>query len=186
MRKRMVTSREESTNSLRAVLTRYSAFREGKHALRARLMHKHSIKGPGNQVGKSRLDIGSCSSGNLNADVCFGLSLRNQVECRLSIGSKGLTNTKVNFRYFSVGDATKTVAFGPGLLHGTAPAVPVMFMIQARDKVGFVFVILYASLFAYFVVPHDDKPLTFSSKWLMLARGPLLHCREGQPRRCVA
>lgn len=58
-----------------------------------------------------------------------------QVECRLSIGSKGLTNTKVNFQYFSVGDATKTVAFGPGLLHGTAPAVPVMFMIQARDKV---------------------------------------------------
>lgn len=58
-----------------------------------------------------------------------------QVECRLSIGSKGLTNTKVNFQYFSVGDATKTVAFGPGLLPGTAPAVPVVFMIQARDKV---------------------------------------------------
>ncbi len=60
-----------------------------------------------------------------------------QVECRLSIGSKGLTNTKVNFQYFSVGDATKTVAFGPGLLRGTAPAVPVVFMIQARDKVIF-------------------------------------------------
>ncbi|CAB1113053.1 unnamed protein product [Ectocarpus sp. CCAP 1310/34] len=59
-----------------------------------------------------------------------------QVECRLSIGPKGLTNTKVNFQYFSVGDATKTVAFGPGLLHGTAPAVPVVFMIQARDKIG--------------------------------------------------
>eukprot|EP00903_Cladosiphon_okamuranus_P015249 g14093.t1 len=59
-----------------------------------------------------------------------------QVECRLSIGSKGLTNTKVNFQYFSVGDATKTVAFGPGLLHGTAPGVPVVFMIQARDKMG--------------------------------------------------
>lgn len=53
----------------------------------------------------------------------------------MSIGSKGLTNTKVNFQYFSVGDATKTVAFGPGLLHGTAPGVPVVFMIQARDKV---------------------------------------------------
>ena len=61
--------------------------------------------------------------------------IHRQVECRLSIGSKGLTNTKVNFQYFSVGDATKTVAFGPGLLHGTAPAVPVVFMIQARDKV---------------------------------------------------
>lgn len=65
----------------------------------------------------------------------FDLAHYHQVECRLSIGSKGLTNTKVNFQYFSVGDATKTVAFGPGLLHGTAPAVPVMFMIQARDKV---------------------------------------------------
>ena len=53
----------------------------------------------------------------------------------MSIGSKGLTNTKVIFQYFSVGDATKTVAFGPGLLHGTAPEVPVVFMIQARDKV---------------------------------------------------
>eukprot|EP00904_Undaria_pinnatifida_P003126 jgi/Undpi1/12814/HiC_scaffold_7.g02481.m1 len=59
-----------------------------------------------------------------------------QVECRLSIGSKGLTNTKVNFQYFSVGDATKTVAFGPGLLHGMAPGVPVVFIIQARDKIG--------------------------------------------------
>lgn len=65
----------------------------------------------------------------------FNLARCHQVECRLSIGSKGLTNTKVNFQYFSVGDATKTVAFGPGLLHGTAPSVPVMFMIQARDKV---------------------------------------------------
>ena len=63
-----------------------------------------------------------------------------QVECRLSIGSKGLTNTKVNFQYFSVGDATKTVAFGPGLLHGMAPGVPVVFIIQARDKVNYLYV----------------------------------------------
>ncbi|CAM9257232.1 unnamed protein product, partial [Sphacelaria rigidula] len=56
------------------------------------------------------------------------------VECRLSIGTRGLTNTKVNFQYFSVGDATNTVAFGPGLLRGIAAGVPVEFIIQARDK----------------------------------------------------
>lgn len=53
----------------------------------------------------------------------------------MSIGTRGLTNTKVNFQYFSVGDATNTVAFGPGLLRGIAAGVPVEFIIQARDKV---------------------------------------------------
>lgn len=41
----------------------------------------------------------------------------------------------VNFQYFSVGDATKTVAFGPGVLSGLAPGKTAVFMIQARDKV---------------------------------------------------
>ncbi|CAN0091851.1 unnamed protein product, partial [Discosporangium mesarthrocarpum] len=59
-----------------------------------------------------------------------------QVECRLAIGTKSLTNTTVYFQYFSVGDANNTVAFGPGLLEGSATGVPVVFIIQARDKVG--------------------------------------------------
>ncbi|CAM9266952.1 unnamed protein product [Chrysoparadoxa australica] len=57
-------------------------------------------------------------------------------EIRVSIGPKGLTSKTLEFQYFSVGDATKTLAFGPGLLDGFAAALPVQFMIQAIDKIG--------------------------------------------------
>lgn len=37
-----------------------------------------------------------------------------EVECRVAIGSKSLTNSTTNFSFFSVGNANTTVAFGPG------------------------------------------------------------------------
>lgn len=57
-----------------------------------------------------------------------------QVEGRLAIAGKSLTNSVVHFSYFSVANANTTVAFGPGVLSGSAATVPTVFVIQARDN----------------------------------------------------
>lgn len=57
-----------------------------------------------------------------------------QVEGRLAIAGKSLTNSVVRFSYFSVANANTTVAFGPGVLSGSAATVPTVFVIQARDN----------------------------------------------------
>ncbi len=59
-----------------------------------------------------------------------------EVEVRVSIGMKSLTNTSIGYKYFSVCDGSQTVAFGPGILKGFVACKPVEFMIQARDKTG--------------------------------------------------
>ena len=58
------------------------------------------------------------------------------VECRVKLGAKTLTNGTVPFSYFSVTDATKSLAFGPGLLEGFTAGFPTSFVIQAKDKNG--------------------------------------------------
>lgn len=67
-----------------------------------------------------------------------------QVEGRLAIAGKSLTNSVVRFSYFSVANANTTVAFGPGVLSGSAATVPTVFVIQARDNAS---ANRYASLF---------------------------------------
>lgn len=59
-----------------------------------------------------------------------------EVEARVKLGQKTLTNASVNFSYFSVTDCFQSLAFGPGLLEGNAAAVPTSFVIQAKDKTG--------------------------------------------------
>jgi dynein heavy chain len=60
-----------------------------------------------------------------------------QVEVRVAIGGKTFTNSSAEFRYFSVTDATRSVAFGPGLLTQIPPQHPVQFIVQARDRHNF-------------------------------------------------
>jgi len=59
-----------------------------------------------------------------------------EVEARVKLGSKTLTNASVAFSYFSVTDCEESLAFGPGLLEGNAVGVPTSFVIQAKDKTG--------------------------------------------------
>ena len=58
------------------------------------------------------------------------------VEARVKLGSKSLTNGTVDFSFFSVTDSTKSLAFGPGLLNGIAAGFPTSFVIQAKDRTG--------------------------------------------------
>ncbi|GMH84222.1 hypothetical protein TrST_g13493, partial [Triparma strigata] len=59
-----------------------------------------------------------------------------EVECRVKLGSKALTNATVGFSFFSVTDSTTSLAFGPGLLEGVAAGFPTSFVIQAKDRSG--------------------------------------------------
>ena len=59
-----------------------------------------------------------------------------EVELRLSIGSKNLTNVAVNFSYFPVASAATSLAFGPGLIEGAHSGDLVHFVIQAKDTSG--------------------------------------------------
>jgi hypothetical protein len=59
-----------------------------------------------------------------------------QVQCRLKIGSAGLTNTGVGIKFFEVTSASETVVFGPGISDGCAAGDPVCLIIQAKDTNG--------------------------------------------------
>jgi dynein heavy chain, axonemal len=56
------------------------------------------------------------------------------VECRVAVGGKSLTNSTVVFRYFAVTSCDTTVCFGPGLLNGCVAQFPCSFIIQAKDN----------------------------------------------------
>ena len=59
-----------------------------------------------------------------------------EVEVRVAIGSKPLTNSKVNVSYFSVTDAGQCLAFGPGLTDGCVAGAPTTICIVAKDRMG--------------------------------------------------
>merc|ERR1712072_1663315 len=58
------------------------------------------------------------------------------VEIRVAIGSKPLTNSKVSASYFSVTDANQCLAFGPGLVNGVQAGTECQICIQAKDFTG--------------------------------------------------
>jgi len=59
-----------------------------------------------------------------------------QIEARVAVGGKSLTNSLVNFNYFSVASCETTITFGPALLSGCVPGSTVCFVIQSRDATG--------------------------------------------------
>ncbi|KAH8084959.1 hypothetical protein JL720_7667 [Aureococcus anophagefferens] len=59
-----------------------------------------------------------------------------EIECRVSIGPKPLTNSKVKMSYFSVTDASQCLAFGPGLVNGCIAGNPTTICIVAKDEHG--------------------------------------------------
>jgi len=59
-----------------------------------------------------------------------------QVEVRVGVGGKSLTNSSVAYTYFSVTSCETTLSFGPGVLSGCIAVHPVSFIIQAKDMVG--------------------------------------------------
>lgn len=56
-----------------------------------------------------------------------------QVDVRVSCGGQSLTVTRQVFSIFTVADATKCLAAGPGIVSGCATGVPTCFIIQSRD-----------------------------------------------------
>jgi dynein heavy chain len=58
------------------------------------------------------------------------------VEIRVAIGSKPLTNSKVDASFFSVTDARQCLAFGPGLVNGVLAGTECQICIQAKDFTG--------------------------------------------------
>jgi dynein heavy chain, axonemal len=58
------------------------------------------------------------------------------VEGRVGVGGKSLTNSSVPFSYFSVASCSTTVCFGPACLNECVAAYPVTLIIQARDASG--------------------------------------------------
>ena len=59
-----------------------------------------------------------------------------QVECRVAIGSKPLTNSVVHMTYFSVTAGSQCLAFGPGLSKACVAKIPTTIVIVAKDKHG--------------------------------------------------
>lgn len=59
-----------------------------------------------------------------------------EVECRVAIGAKPLTNSTVHMIYFSVTSASQCLAYGPGLVRGCLAGVPTMIIIVAKDRNG--------------------------------------------------
>jgi dynein heavy chain len=55
------------------------------------------------------------------------------VEVRVSLKGDSFTTTHERYSFFAVSDATKCLAFGPGVLVGQAVGDTTMFVIQARD-----------------------------------------------------
>ena len=58
------------------------------------------------------------------------------VEVRVKIGDKTITNTTTGYKFHSVTDASKTVAFGPGLLAGSLAGTPTEFVIKSFGANG--------------------------------------------------
>ena len=58
------------------------------------------------------------------------------VEVTVKIGPNRFTNNALPFSFFSVTDASQTVAFGPGLLEGIASKRETSFIIQAKDEMS--------------------------------------------------
>lgn len=58
------------------------------------------------------------------------------VEGRVGVGGKSLTNSSVPFSYFSVASCSTTVCFGPACLNDCVAVYPVTLIIQARDASG--------------------------------------------------
>lgn len=58
------------------------------------------------------------------------------IECRVAIGPKPLTNSKVKMTYFSVTDAGQCLAFGPGLVNGCIAGTATQIVVVAKDVNG--------------------------------------------------
>jgi dynein heavy chain, axonemal len=57
-------------------------------------------------------------------------------EGRVGVGGKSLTNSVVNFSYFSVTSCETTLCFGPALINKCISGSTVAFIIQSRDATG--------------------------------------------------
>jgi dynein heavy chain len=58
------------------------------------------------------------------------------VEGRVAVGGRSLTNSVVNFNYFSVTSCETTLCFGPALINKCVAGAPTAMVIQARDASG--------------------------------------------------
>jgi len=59
-----------------------------------------------------------------------------EIECRVAIGNKGLTNSKVKMQFFSVTSSKQSLALGPGLSTGCIAGVETQILIIAKDRNG--------------------------------------------------
>jgi dynein heavy chain len=59
-----------------------------------------------------------------------------RVEVTVKIGPNRFTNNAIPFSFFSVTDASQTVAFGPGILDGVGSGKETSFVIQAKDALS--------------------------------------------------
>eukprot|EP01138_Halocafeteria_seosinensis_P009362 gb/GECG01009567.1/.p1 GENE.gb/GECG01009567.1/~~gb/GECG01009567.1/.p1 ORF type:complete len:4452 (+),score=647.06 gb/GECG01009567.1/:1-13356(+) len=59
-----------------------------------------------------------------------------EVQVRVSIGGDAYTTTYQKYQFFSVTDAHKSLAFGPGLMPGAIANRPTSFVIQSKDDKG--------------------------------------------------
>lgn len=58
------------------------------------------------------------------------------IEGRVGVGGKSLTNSSINFNYFSVTSCETTLCFGPAIINKCVAAHPVALVIQSRDSSG--------------------------------------------------
>ena len=58
------------------------------------------------------------------------------VEGRVGVGGKSLTNSVIQFNYFSVTSCETSLCFGPAIINKCVAGTPVSFIIQARDASG--------------------------------------------------
>ena len=63
----------------------------------------------------------------------FGVGM---IEGRVGVGGKSLTNSVVNFNYFSVTSCDTTTCFGPAVINKCIANLPITFIIQAKDVAG--------------------------------------------------
>jgi dynein heavy chain, axonemal len=106
-----------------------------------------SIKGVGfRSGGNSAIVRFACAKGffevvgEVTSDTSIAFETPNfekfgaqQIEVRVSVGGKPLTNSAVSFSYFSVTSCEHTVCFGPACLDDCSAEKPVTCIIQARD-----------------------------------------------------
>lgn len=58
------------------------------------------------------------------------------IEGRVGVGGRSLTNSTINFSYFSVTCCDTSLCFGPGVLNNCVAVHPVQLIVQARDASG--------------------------------------------------